>query len=167
MKGVDNVGRASSAPKWDQASPTKYAYDPKNYDPADYAKFKAARLAADPIDKNAKNPFGKKGTIAQKFNAEFSKARTQAIVDKHLQEFRDKGKKHPSRAEIDTAARSGKTLTADVPSTCLASLSWHKGVATAEFYRGGEIVYDYPMSLEEFLDWSSDSLGEYGNDFVF
>jgi hypothetical protein len=33
-----------------------------------------------------------------------------------------------------------------------------------EFYRGGAIVYDEPMSLANFLDWAAaESLGQYFN----
>lgn len=70
--------------------------------------------------------------------------------------------------QIGHNAPKGSTINSNVDSDCLASLSWKDGVATAEFYRGGAVVYDYPMELEEFLDWvDSDSIGKYGNDFVF
>jgi hypothetical protein len=66
------------------------------------------------------------------------------------------------------AAGKGAKITANEDSDCLESLTWKDGVATATFYRGGAIVYDYEMSKEEFLDWAfSGSLGKYGNENVF
>jgi|SRR5579862_16296 len=91
-------------------------------------------------------------------------ARIKGIVNEEL-------KKHgPSRAEIEKAAKAGKTLHATTPSTCLASLTYNgkEKVAVAEFYRGGAITYEYPMSLGEFIEWAdSESLGKFGNENVF
>lgn len=67
--------------------------------------------------------------------------------------------------QIKRAAAAGKTIYADQDSDCFASLSWTNGIATAEFYHGGSIVYDYPVSLEQFLEWANaeEGLGEYFN----
>jgi hypothetical protein len=80
-------------------------------------------------------------------NAQLQKLANQAVADK---------------------APKHSTLVSQVPSTCLASLKWKDGIATAEFYRGGQVVYDFPMSKDDFIDWvSSDSIGKYGNAEVF
>jgi hypothetical protein len=93
------------------------------------------------------NPFGKHGTLAKSINKQLQKAANKAVADKA-----------PKHAR----------LISEVPSTCLASLSFKDGIATAEFYRGGQVVYDFPMSRDEFIDWISDgSIGKYGNEFVF
>jgi hypothetical protein len=82
-------------------------------------------------------------------------------------------KVQPTRDEMAAAAKAGKSLHALMPSTCLQSLTWKadgdgSGVATAEFYRGGAVIYDYPMDLDEFIDWAeSGSLGKYGNENWF
>jgi hypothetical protein len=138
-------------PRWDPANPTAYRYDPANYNAADYAAFKAARQA-----------FGQQQLkTAQARSKEVAKEANKAIKQTISDEQKKQG---PTRSEIQKAAKAGKTLYANTPSTCFASLSWRKGVATAEFYRGGAIVYDYEMSLDEFLDWAQDeSLGEFFN----
>lgn len=86
-----------------------------------------------------------------------------------IQEAKAAAKKvQPTRDEMKAAVKAGKSLHALMPSTCLQSLTYKDGVATAEFYRGGAVVYDYEMSLEEFIDWAeSGSLGKYGNENVF
>jgi hypothetical protein len=85
--------------------------------------------------------------LNEAINKQLQKAVNQAVADK---------------------APKHSTLHSQVPSTCLASLSWKDGIATAEFYRGGQIVYDFPMSKDDFIDWvSSDSIGKYGNAEVF
>jgi hypothetical protein len=102
----------------------------------------------------APNPFGKEGTLAKSINeqlAGFEKDRQRAV----------------NKAVADAAPKHAR-LIADVPSTCLESLTFKDGIATATFYRGGQIVYDYPMSRDDFIDWVSDgSLGKYGNENVF
>src|ERR1700761_4447721 len=103
MKGIDSL------PKWDRANPTTYAYDWRNYDPADYAAFKAAKQSRQ--DRNIGRP-----------------ARQQAIqkrisdVLKKNYAKRQEGKPQPTREQINEAAKAGKTLRADLPSTCFASL---------------------------------------------
>jgi hypothetical protein len=81
-------------------------------------------------------------------NAQLQKLANQAVADK---------------------APKHSTLVSQVPSTCLASLKWKDGIATAEFYRGGQVVYDFPMSKSEFVDWISaeEGIGRYGNSEVF
>jgi hypothetical protein len=93
------------------------------------------------------NPFGRHGTLAKSVNKQLQKEVNQAIADR---------------------APKHATLRATIPSTCLASLTFNDGIATAEFYRGGAVIYDYPMSKAEFVDWvSGESLGKYGNENVF
>jgi hypothetical protein len=85
--------------------------------------------------------------LNEAINKQLQKAVNQAVADK---------------------APKHSTLVSQVPSTCLASLKWKDGIATAEFYRGGQVVYDFPMSKDDFIDWvSSDSIGQYGNAEVF
>ena len=134
----------NALPKWDRNNPTSYSYDPANYNAADYAAFKQARM-----DLRAKQFANAKAKLAQtldKANKDFEK-----MVE------RDQAK----------AAGKGATLHADLPSSVFASLSWKDGVATAEFFRGGAITYDYEMEKDDFLDWAlSDSLGKYFNEEV-
>lgn len=141
--GIENL------PKWDRANPTTYNYDPANYDPADYAAFKQARLAKP----------SNSGATARKNSI-------QEMVSQRLKEnfaAGQQGKKQITRAQINEAVKAHKTLEAQLPSTCFASLTFKDGIATAEFYRG-DVVYEYPMELEDFLDWAkSDSLGEFFN----
>jgi len=94
------------------------------------------------------NVFGKHGKLAQSINKQLQKAVNQAVADK---------------------APKHSTLVSQVPSTCLASLKWKDGIATAEFYRGGQVVYDFPMSKDDFIDWVSaeEGIGRYGNAVVF
>jgi hypothetical protein len=98
------------------------------------------------------NVFGREGTLSKQLDQALQRSVNKAIADK---------------------APKGATLrmvtSKDAPaSTCLEELSWKDGVATTTFYRGGDVVYDYPMSKSEFIDWvSSNSIGIYGNDEVF
>jgi hypothetical protein len=128
-----------------------------DYTPEQRAAWQAERLALERARgahsagvnalPRAPNPFGPEGTIAKTINKAVQRAVDTAIA-----------KAAPKHSRINS----------NVPSTCLADLSWKDGVATAEFYRGGAVVYDFPMSLDEFLDWvESDSIGKYGNEFVF
>lgn len=148
---ADHMAGINALPKWDPAKPTKYAYDPTNYNAADYATFKQARL--DYQQQQQK--------LSAARNKQVMKDANKAIKDTISDQLKKQG---PSRAELNTAAKAGKQLNANTPSTCFASLSWRKGVATAEFYHGSAITYDYEMSLDEFLDWAQDdSLGQYFN----
>jgi hypothetical protein len=96
------------------------------------------------------NPFGKQGSLSKQLDRQLQKEINRAVA---------------------TKAPKDATLRANVDSTCLADLTFSKkdSVATATFYRGGAIVYDFPMSLDEFLDWvsSDDGIGRYGNANVF
>jgi hypothetical protein len=78
--------------------------------------------------------------------------------------------KMANQAVADKAPKHS-TLVSQVPSTCLASLTYSikDEIATAEFYRGGQVVYDFPMSKSEFIDWVSaqEGIGRYGNSEVF
>jgi hypothetical protein len=147
-KSPDHMAGINGLPKWNPANPTMYTYDPANYDPADYAAFKAARLAKP------------NGTTARK------KATTE-MVSRTLKENyrkRNEGKKQLTADEINAAAKAGHKLRADLPSTCFESVTWKDGIVTGTFYRGGSIVYDGEMSLDEFQDFaSSDSLGQWYN----
>jgi hypothetical protein len=91
--------------------------------------------------------FGKQGKLAKQF-------------DKNLQ--------RQVNEQVANRAPKGATLHSEVPSTCLASLSWKDGVAYYSFYRGGSVDYSTPMSREDWLDWvAADSIGAYGNSQVF
>ena len=91
--------------------------------------------------------FGKHGTLAKSINKQLQKEVNKAVADKA-----------PKHAR----------LISEVPSTCLAELSWKDGVADYSFYRGGQIDYSTPMSKADWLDWvSADSIGVFGNSEVF
>ncbi len=146
---------ARALPRWDSSNPTTYRYDWKNYDPQDYAKFKEARQAADQ----------RRQDKAERDLAKTMKDVGQSIKDKIKEELGD-------------AVKPGDVLTIDKPSTCFKSVSWEatgeedddgeiEGVATGIFHRGGALVYDYQMTLSDFLDWSADeSTGSYFNENV-
>jgi hypothetical protein len=82
--------------------------------------------------------------------------------------------KELSKPSIKAAAKAGKVLRISTPSTCFAAVTWEStsddgddGIVTGEFYRGGAVVYDGPMSLDEFIEWSSsDSVGKFYNSDV-
>lgn len=96
-----------------------------------------------------KNFFGPKGKLAKSLNKDLQRRVNE---------------------EVAKRAPKGSTLNANVDSDCLQSLTWKDGVATATFWRGGALVYDYPMSREEFVDWVSfdpPGAGKYGNANVF
>jgi hypothetical protein len=95
----------------------------------------------------APNPFGREGSLSKQ-------------IDRSLQ-------KEANRAAIEKAPK-GSTITANIPSTCLESLSWKDGVATATFYRGGAITYEYEVDRETYISWiNSGSLGKFGNEEIF
>lgn len=149
MKGIDSL------PKWDRANPTTYNYVWNDYDPADYAKFKEARLAAHPVSTDWRNPFGKEGTLAKSIN-------------KQLAGFEAYRQKQVNQAVADAAPKHARLIADGEDSTCLERLTWKDGIATATFFRGGQITYDYPMSRDQFVEWVSfGSLGRYGNENVF
>jgi hypothetical protein len=145
MDGINKL------PRWDPSNPTKYNYDPTNYDAADYAKFKQAR-----IDAQAKQ---QKATVNR--SQQIIKEANKVIKDAINERLKNQG---PSRDVFNAAAKAHKQLNANTPSTCFASLSWRDGIVAGEFYRGGSVVYDGEMTLDEFLDFAqSDSLGEWYN----
>jgi hypothetical protein len=81
-------------------------------------------------------------------------------IDRSLQ-------KEANRAAIEKAPK-GSTITANIPSTCLERLSWKDGVATATFYRGGAITYQYDVDRKTYVSWiNSGSLGKFGNEEIF
>jgi hypothetical protein len=150
MKGINalpSVQEYNSAVARARATPTSSWEEAR----ARGAQIEALRMKA-MRDRNEQfplesNPFGKHGTLAKSINKQLQKAVNQAVADRA-----------PKHAR----------LISEVPSTCLASLTWKDGIATAEFYRGGQVVYDFPMSKDDFIDWvSSDSIGKYGNAEVF
>lgn len=104
--------------------------------------------------------------VARKIGSTPSAQSYEAARQK-FKEAQQKLSEEVNRAIADKAPKHA-TLEATLPSTCLASLTWKDGIATAEFYRGGDVVYEYPMTRDEFVDWASDSsLGKYGNAYVF
>jgi hypothetical protein len=106
-----------------------------------------AKIQSDIADRRAGKPATSKVTTP----ADIAKEKTDQLT-------RQIAKKAPKHSTIHST----------VPSTCLEDLTWKDGVATATFYRGGAIVYDYEMSLDDFLDWvNSDSIGKFGNAEVF
>lgn len=89
-------------------------------------------------------------------------------INKSIRESlgRELAKHGPTRGQIDHAVKAHKTLVATAPSTCFDSLTWKDGVATAVFAKDGS-VYDYPMDVDDFLDWAnSGSLGKTFNDGI-
>ena len=60
-------------------------------------------------------------------------------------------------------------LRIDTPSDCFQSVTWRAtdddgldGICTGTIWRGGAVVYDTPMTLDEFEDFaSSESLGKW------
>jgi hypothetical protein len=116
------------------------------------------------------NPFGRDGSLAKQLTRDVS----QTVNDKRNEEKKKltSGQKRLTRDEIKKAVKSGKTIWADSASDCFYSLSWSpdpdgdgtEGTVHAEFNKrnpnGG---YDYDVDLDTFLDWASDSLGEFFN----
>lgn len=155
-KGIDALPRVQDvAPKIDWAARNAaHAAEVKARD--------AARGVGQVPSSRPPNPFGKSGTLAKQVND---------AIDKQLKELAPKKKsKGPSLDQIKAAVRAGKNLHAETPSTCLELLTYRgkDQVAVARFYRGGQIEYEYPMDVEDFLDWAqSNSLGKYGNAYVF
>jgi hypothetical protein len=155
-KTPDHMAGLNALPKWDRANPTTYSYDWKNYDPADYAAFKAAKQSRQ--DRNIGRPARQQA---------IQKRISDALKKNYAK--RQEGKPQPTREQINEAAKAGKPLRADLPSTCFASLTFKQdkdgnGTVFAEFYRGGAINYEYPMELDDFLDWAgSESLGVFFN----
>jgi hypothetical protein len=155
-KAPDHMAGINNLPRWDRANPTTYAYDWRNYDPKDYQAFKEAR-AKKPSNKTAR---------AKEVTKHVSEALKQGYKN------RTASRKELTADQIKQAAKAGHVLRAELPSTCFASVTWEAtddsgtdGIVTGEFYRGGSIVYDGEMTLDEFQDFaSSDSLGKWYNE---
>lgn len=161
-KSPDHMAGINALPRWDPNAPTKYNYDSSNYDPQDYAKFKQARQAygAEQIKTQAAR------------SKQLMKEINNSIKDKFTEEKKKlSGGKNLTRADVNAAAKSGKTIYANVASECFESLSWRAdkddptmGTAHAEFNkRNPDGGYDYDVDLDTFLEWCSDSLGEFFN----
>jgi hypothetical protein len=141
---ADHMAGINALPRWDPNNLDKgYNYDWKNYDPNDYAKFKAARAARD------------KAKVA-KDKADLKQVRrdvAQVISDK-VSEVTKTPKRH--------------RLVWGGDSDCFADLEYSAsdGGVWATFYRGGDTPdpYFYPMSREEAAAWFDDpSAGAYFN----
>jgi hypothetical protein len=150
MKGINALPRVSD---YDAALAEAKAWrGPRTPEQRQAAQNKIETARMDAMRaKNAANPtkgvFGRASTLNKQIDASLQKNINEAVANK---------------------AKKGQTLHSEVPSTCLEDLTWKDGIATATFYRGGAIVYDFPMEKEDFVDWvSSDSIGRYGNDNVF
>jgi hypothetical protein len=116
------------------------------------------------------NPFGREGSLSNQIMRDVNKT----INDKRNEEKRKltSGQKRLTRDEIKTAVKAGKKIYADAASDCFYSLSWRadpngdgtEGTAHAVFNKrdSGE-GYDYDVDIDTFLDWASDSLGQFFN----
>ena len=154
----------NALPRWDPSNPTKYNYDQFNYDPADYLAFKNARQA-----------FGQqqlKSALTR--SQQIIKDANKVISDKTKSEKQKlaSGQQRLTLDQIKAFGKAGKTIYADAASECFESLSWRAdpdgdgtdGTAHAVFNKrdpGGG--YDYDVDLDTFLEWTSDSLGEFFN----
>jgi hypothetical protein len=117
------------------------------------------------------NPFGREGSLSKQIQEQVSKT----VSNKFNEEKRKlaSGHKRLTRDEIKNAAKAGKTLFADVPSECFSEVYWEAtdddgqdGICTMEFARDGYVL-DESMSLEEFLQFASESsLGRYYNSVI-
>jgi hypothetical protein len=93
----------------------------------------------------------------------------QAIKDKLKGAKQPTNKEGVDQEQIEQWAKSGKRLYADVPSDCFESLSWvadkdgdgTTGVVTGTFFHGGSLTYSGPLDLDDFIDASGGSLGEW------
>jgi hypothetical protein len=164
MAGINALPRVNALPPTPAGTTDKF--DTSLFTPAQRDKWLGIARKAGATKSNLTYAEAQKQQKAaqQKLQKEMSAATRGA--------FSSELKKGPTRDQINQAVKAGKTLRADVPSKCLASLTFEldedgNGIATAEFFRGGAIVYDFPMDLDEFLEWASGSLGEYGNAYVF
>jgi len=158
MDGINNL------PRWDPNNPTKYNYDWKNYDPADYAAFKAAQSAHD-----------KKAMAEAKARSkEVMKDVRKAIEEKlneAKQQQKQKQKEEVSRDQVHKWAKAGHVLYADVPSSAFQELKFipdkddpTTGTVVGTFWRGGSLTYSGPLDLDEFIDATAGSLGQWYNE---
>ena len=125
-----------------------------------------------------RDKYGKSNMLAKEISDRLNKSLNEFISGKRGEAKQQFGEQNAdqglTRSKIKQLARDGKTLYASQPSDCFASVSWdadddsgEDGTCTLEFYRGGAVVYDVDMTLDEFLDFTSaDSLGGYFNDFI-
>ena len=164
MKGINSLpsvqeynsavarARATSTRSWEEAR-------------ARGAQIEALRLKA-MADKNLLDPsrsvFGPKGSLSKSINEQ-----TRDVVNDKRKEEQEKlasGKKRPTLDQIKTAAKAGKTIWADAASECFSELYYRNGIVHAEFNkRNPDGGYDYEVDLDTFLEWASDSLGEFFN----
>lgn len=149
MDGINKL------PRWDPNNPTKYNYDPSNYDRADYAAFKQARLAAQ--SKQSKTSF-------DQLSKKLSKG-----LQKSIQEIiKDKVREAPGRK---TRKLRGGYLQADTSgSVCFDNLVYSKadGGVFADFANPTVGTWFFPMDEDEARDWfeNAPDLGSYFNAFI-
>jgi hypothetical protein len=155
-KTPNHMAGINSLPKWDPNNLSRgYTYDPKNYDRADYTRFKEARAARDKAayaqsQKNLK-------AARQQFPKNFRKAILDKTKEAHAAQF-----KGPSETQIRNAAKSGRTLHITTPSSCFDSVNWKNGNVSVVFWNG--YSYQAPLDLDTMLEWASDaSLGSFFN----
>lgn len=67
------------------------------------------------------------------------------------------------RSKIAKAAAEGQTLYSATPSSCFSEVSWADGIATLSFANKTQMTIDVSMTLSEWLDFCSGSMGENWN----
>jgi hypothetical protein len=155
-------GINSLVPRWDPSNPTKYNYDPKNYNAADYAQFKEARA------KFGQQQLKDERASLRETTKNLNKTINDFLKDEFKKQNESESKKNQlTRGQIKAAVAAGKTIWIDRPSTCFESVGFQKDSgAIATFWRGGDLTYTYPdVGIDEFLDgWASaSSLGGFFN----
>lgn len=153
----------NALPKWDPSNPLTYRYDPSNYDRADYAKFKQARL-----DFIKKRDTGKPSLEQAMKN--LNRTIKQTIGDKIAEQV-GLTKKQPTKSQMQKALANGGELHAVTPSDCFSDLyaiADDDGMVlvTAVFANPTRGEWQYSMSLDDFLDWANDDLGVAFNEWV-
>jgi hypothetical protein len=141
-------------PRWDPNNPTKYNYDPSNYNPADYAQFKQARLAA-----QGKQPKTSFDQLSKRLSKGLQKSINEIIKEK------------VKEAPGPKTRKDGKYLQADTSgSVCFDNLVYSKadGGVYADFANPTVGTWFYPMSEAEARDWfeNAPDLGAYFNAFI-
>jgi hypothetical protein len=172
-KTPNHMAGINALPRWDRSNPTTYNYDPSvPYDRSDYAAFKRARmereLQTNPYLQNLtakqRQDFldGKKvprgGDVFKQLNRELGNLNKQ--INKNIHASEDKGKKGPSLSGVKKAAKAGQTLYASAPSTCFSEASWTEGVASLTFANKTQGTWDIEMTLSEWIDFCTGSLGQ-------
>jgi hypothetical protein len=159
MASPDHMAGINALPKWDPSNVAAgYRYDWRNYDPADYAAFKAAQNAHDK----------KAMADAKARSKQVMKEVNKTIADKLKDAKQSNRQKAASRDQVKAWAKAGHTLYADIPSTCFEELKFipdkddpSVGTIVGTFFHGGSLTYSGDADLEEFLDAvASGSLGE-------